>query len=108
MAEKLSIPEDLAAEMTPAVRAFVESLLRRIADLESRLNKTPQNSSLPPGSQHPHAKRPREKQKSRRNRGGQPGHPKAERKLIPSEECTKVVPLRACLAVSRGPGSWRS
>jgi len=41
MAEKLSIPEDLAAEMTPGVRAFVESLLRRIADLEARLNKTP-------------------------------------------------------------------
>ena len=94
MAEPLSIPEELAAEMTPAVRTFVESLLRRIADLEARLNKTPQNSSLPPGSQHPHAKPPREKRKSKKQRGGQPGHRKAERKLIPTGECDKVVTLR--------------
>lgn len=93
MAETLSIPENVAEEMTPAVRAFVDSLLQRVADLESRLNKTPQNSSLPPGSQHPHAKLPRRKRKAGKNRGGQPGHPKTERKLIPSEECAKVVPV---------------
>ena len=56
MARKSEIPEKLAAEMTPAVRAFVESLLARIDELESQVKKTPQNSSLPPSTQHPHAK----------------------------------------------------
>ena len=47
--------------MTPAVKAFVEVLIdhyeARIADLESRIQKlTPQNSSLPPSTQHPHAR----------------------------------------------------
>ena len=59
MAGTLQIPADVAAEMTPAVRAFVDALLKRIDDLEvelKSLNKTPQNSSLPPSTQHPHAK----------------------------------------------------
>jgi hypothetical protein len=42
-----AIPAELEAEMTPAVRAFTLVLLARIAKLETRLNKTPQNSSLP-------------------------------------------------------------
>ena len=91
MATKATIPDELAAEMTPAVRAFVESLLSRIETLESRLGKTPENSSLPPSTQHPHAKPLRKRSKSKKNRGGQPGHNKAERALVPIEECTDVV-----------------
>ena len=52
--------------------------------------KTPQNSSLPPSTQHPHAKPPRKKRKSKKRRGGQPGHPKHERPLIPTEDCDDV------------------
>jgi len=56
--------------------SFVESLIDRIENLEARLGLTPQNSSLPPSSQHPHAKPPRPKRKGRKKkRGGQPGHP---------------------------------
>lgn len=94
MGEMAPIPGELAAEMTPAVRAFVDALLRRIAELEARLNQTPRNSSRPPSTQHPHAKPTPNKPKSKRNRGGQPGHPKAERALIPSEQCDDVVPLQ--------------
>ena len=52
--ESITIPPDLEAEMTPAVRAFVKMLLDRIGKLEDRVEelergrKTPQNSSLPP------------------------------------------------------------
>jgi hypothetical protein len=96
------IPPDLDAEMTPAVRAFVLTLLARIAELEARVEelqrqtkgKTPQNSSLPPSTQHPHGKPPRKTRKSKRRRGGQPGHPKHERPLIPTDECDDVQPLR--------------
>ena len=81
--------------MTPVVRAFVESLIDRIENLEARLGLNPQNSSLPPSSQHPHAKPPRPKRKDRKKkRGGQPGHPRHQRDLIPSEDCQQVVPLK--------------
>ena len=90
----LSIPPELEAEMTPAVRAFVKSLLDRLGQLEGRVGANPQNSSLPPSTQHPHAKPQSPKRKSKRRRGGQPGHEKHTRTLIPSEECDRVHPLR--------------
>jgi transposase len=94
------IPPEIEAEMTPAVKAFVEALIdhyeARIADLESRIQKlTPQNSSLPPSTQHPHARpkrTPRDGKK--RKRGGQKGHPKHHRELIPAQECGEVIPLQ--------------
>jgi transposase len=95
-----AIPPELDAEMTPAVRAFVLSLLARIAELEARIaeleggRKTPQNSSLPPSTQHPHAKPKRRKDKSKKKRGGQPGHPKHERPLVPTDQCDGVQPLK--------------
>jgi transposase len=94
MTRMSEIPPDLAAEMTPAIRALVESLLERISQLESRLKKTPQNSSLPPSSQHPHAKPPTNKRKSKKKHGGQPGHAKCERPLLPSDDCHDVQTLK--------------
>jgi transposase len=58
------------------------------------LRKTPQNSSLPPSTQHPHAKPAPNKPKSKKKRGGQPGHAKHERPLIPTAECDEVIPLK--------------
>ena len=93
-------PEQLAA-LPPEVRGVVQAIIdqyeRRIAELEaeiSRLKKTPRNSSLPPSSEHPHAKPPGAKSKSRRRRGGQPGHERHERALIPTEQCQEVVPIK--------------
>ncbi|HEX3659301.1 MAG TPA: DUF6444 domain-containing protein, partial [Pirellulales bacterium] len=52
-------PEQLAA-LPPVFQALLRAVIdyyeRRIAELEARLNKTPRNSSLPPSSEHPHAK----------------------------------------------------
>ncbi len=92
--DTVTIPPELEAEMTPAIRAFVELLLERIARLEAKGEVTPQNSSLPPSTQHPHAKPPGEKRKSKKRRGGQPGHPKHQRPLIPTEQCDDVEPLK--------------
>ncbi len=86
--------------MTPAVKAFVVFLFdhyeTRIADLESQIQKlTPQNSSLPPSTQHPHAKPKRPEQDGKkRKRGGQKGHQKHHRELIPPEQCDDVIPLK--------------
>lgn len=49
---------------------FVLSLLERIRKLESRLGLDPQNSSLPPSTQHPHARPQLRKRKSKKQRGG--------------------------------------
>lgn len=93
------IPEELLNEMTPAVRAFVEALLAenaalrsRVEELERRLGMNSGNSSLPPSSDGP-GQQPvvTPKPKSKRNRGGQFGHPKRTRPLIPTEECDRVV-----------------
>jgi len=90
-------PEQLAAlppEFQALVRALVEYYEGRIAELESRLNKTPQNSSLPPSGQHPHAKPTPARSKSKKQRGGQPGHKKCERSLVPTDQCDEVQPLK--------------
>jgi transposase len=98
-----SIPAEVEAEMTPAVRAFVQELLAKIAELAACLNKTPQNSSLPSSSQHPHAKPAPAKPKSKNRPGGQPGHPKHERALVPTDQCEEIVTLKpaACRKCGR-------
>ena len=105
MSEKrttITIPPELDAEMTPAVRAFVEVLLARIESLETEVSElkrmigmNPQNSSVPPSSEHPHAKQPKPKRKSSgRKRGGQEGHTKHQRTLVPPEQVTETITLK--------------
>jgi len=89
------IPPELEAEMTPAVKAAFLALLDRIDELESQIQKlTPRNSSIPPSTEHPHAKRGRKpnSSKNKRKQGGQKGHQRHTRELIPSEKCDSVTP----------------
>jgi transposase len=88
------ITNELIARQTPEAQAIIRLLLAKIAELEERLNKTPQNSSLPPSTQHPHAKPLTGKAKSKKKRGGQPGHPKHERPLLPSGDCDDIQILK--------------
>ena len=96
----LGITEEIIARQPPEAQAIIRLLLAKIAELESRIEQlqrgrtTPQNSSLPPSSQHPHAKPAPPKGTSKRRRGGQPGHEKHERPLIPTDQCDETVPLR--------------
>jgi hypothetical protein len=104
-------PEQIAAlppEFRDLLQAVIGHFEERIAKLEAELaatkaelaaaKKTPRNSSLPPSTEHPHAKPATKKEKSGKKRGGQPGHTKHERPLIPVEQCGEVVPLipQAC------------
>lgn len=70
----------------------VAELEAQVANLTARLNKDSTNSSLPPSATHPHAKPLPPKPKSKRRRGGQPGHDKHERDLMPAAQCQAVVP----------------
>jgi transposase len=96
----LGITEEIIARQSPEAQAIIRLLLAEIAKLEARIKelegtrKTPQNSSLPPSSVHPHAKPASSKRKSKKKRGGQPGHKKHERPLIPTEDCDDVQPLK--------------
>jgi len=95
------LSEELIARQPPEAQVMIRLLLAeikrltaRVAELEERLGKTPQNSSLPPSSQHPHAKSLTGKRKSKKQRGGQPGHAKHERPLRPTDECDDVQRLK--------------
>lgn len=94
MSQEPLIPEELIARQPPEAQAIIRLLLAKIAKLEARLNKSPRNSSLPPSVEHPHAKPPRGEAPSRKKPGGQPGHPKHERALVPVEDCHEVVILK--------------
>ena len=97
-----AVTEETIARQTPEAQAIIRLLLARIAELEARIaelerqgkGKTPQNSSLPPSTQHPHERPQPPKHKSKRKRGGQPGHEKHERALIPTDQCDDVRPLK--------------
>jgi transposase len=91
------IPEPLWSAVPPEAQAALlaawKSLQDRIAelearvhDLEARLKLNSTNSSKPPSSDPIGLKRKPPTPPSRRKRGGQPGHPKAFRALVPPEK----------------------
>jgi transposase len=93
------LPPVVLDALPPAVVALIrwqaaqiDRLSARVAELEARLGKDSTNSSKPPSTDHPHAKPVRPTPKSKRKRGGQPGHAKHERALIPTADCHAVVP----------------
>lgn len=96
------VTEELIARQPPEARGIIRALLAEIAALRAELDDlrrevkgtTPQNSSLPPSAQHPHAKPTAKKSKSKKRRGGQPGHAKHERPLVPTDECDEVRSLK--------------
>ena len=90
----LEVTEELIARQPPEAQAIIRALLAKIQELQDQLNQSPRNSSSPPSSEHPHAKPPRRKPRAARLRGGQPGHPRHERPLLPSELCDDVIPLK--------------
>ena len=88
-----------------ALEAKVDALLARVevlevenrnlrienAELRSRLNQSSNNSSKPPSSDGPGVKREPKKSPTGKKPGGQPGHEKHERELLPVEQVDHVV-----------------
>jgi transposase len=82
------------------LEAAVAALLREVAtlrtenaDLRARLDQNSNNSSNPPSTDGPGVKREPKKPPTGRKPGGQPGHKKHERELLPVEQVDHVVPL---------------
>ncbi|QDV36212.1 IS66 family transposase [Tautonia plasticadhaerens] len=87
--------DGLPAEARAAVSALVDSYERWLAELEQRLGRNSTNSSRPPSSDPPSLKRRRPPAPhSGRKRGGQPGHRRHVRPLVPPERLRQVVECR--------------
>src|SRR4051812_21060587 len=88
-------------EAQVAITALVDSLKGRIAeleqrlgDLEARLKLNSTNSSKPPSSDPIGLKRRPPTPPSGRKRGGQPGHRRARRRLVPPEKVRTITECR--------------
>jgi transposase len=117
-----AVTEEIIARQPREAQAIIRALLAENAELKARIEalerqvkgKTPQNSSLPPSTQHPHNRPQPPRHKSKKKRGGQPGHKKHDRPLIPTDQCDDVQALkpsecRRCGAKLSGddPEPWR-
>jgi transposase len=72
----------------------VAELEQRVGDLEARLKLNSTNSSKPPSSDPIGFKRKPPTPPSGRKRGGQPGHPGAQRRLVPPEKVRTITECR--------------
>src|SRR5262249_23535002 len=73
--------------------SMVHTFQEQVRTFQEQLNQTSRNSSRPPSSDPPaHARPPR--LRSKRRRGGQPGHPGQTRTLVPVEDVDEVVVLK--------------
>jgi transposase len=91
--------------------AQVASLQAQVADLAARLGQNSQNSSKPPSSDGPGVKRRPPRTPTGKKPGGQPGHAKQQRPLLPPDEVLTVLPeaCRHCGTPLHGqdPQPWR-
>lgn len=109
MKPSLTIPPELDSQMTPGVRAFVMLLLGRIEQLEAevedlrdRLAKAERGSHQTGESSKTDASKSgaaadamkSAKSGPKKKRGGQPGHPRHFRELIPTIDCQAVHVLK--------------
>jgi transposase len=94
------IPESLWDTIPPEAQAALlsafASLERRIAELESRLNLNSTNSSKPPSTDPPAVKLKRRPPAplSGKKRGGQPGHKRHTRALVPPEQIRETFEVK--------------
>src|SRR4051812_31950019 len=112
------VPADLWESLPPQARAFIQTLRAEVAELKAQvvelqhhvqrlqgqLNQNSTNSSRPPSSDPPSVKRRPPKPSVGRRRGGQPGHERQARPLLPPErtEVLKPAQCRRCGHTLRG------
>src|SRR5579872_7342231 len=98
------IPVELWSEIPPAAQAAVLALIQqyeqrlhalqqKVDQLTERLNRNSTNSSRPPSSDPPHVKRRPPQPSSGRKKGGQPGHARQQRPLVPPQQVKQTIPV---------------
>jgi Family of unknown function (DUF6444) len=84
---------EVLSHMDEQIRRLEERVARqdeRIAELERKLNRSSRNSSAPPSSDRPNRPK-RGKDRSGRKRGGQSGHERRGRDLLPACVVDEVI-----------------
>lgn len=77
--------------LAEALKAIAE-LTAEVARLKRQVDRNSSNSSTPPSADRYRGKNANKKRKaSGKNPGGQPGHPKAERDLLPPDQVDDVI-----------------
>jgi transposase len=98
MSDSPPIPEPLwdlvPPEAQAAIRARRETLERRLAELEERLNRNSTHASKPPSSDPPSVKRRPPAPPSSKRRGGPPGHRHHVRPRVPPEPLRQIIECR--------------
>jgi transposase len=77
-----------------ALERRIEQLEARLRELEALLARYSGNSSKPPSSDPPGAPPPARPKRTGRKRGGQPGHEKHSRELVPPERVTRTIVVK--------------
>lgn len=72
----------------------IEALQAEVQDLKNRLNTNSRNSSKPPSTDPIHFKHQPPKIPSGKKRGGQPGHQRATRPLVPPDQLADTITCR--------------
>jgi transposase len=99
------IPADLCSEIADAAQAAIlalvqqdeqrlQALQRQVEELQCRLNQNSTNSSRPPSSDPPHVNRRPPEPPSGSKCGGQQGHARHQRPLVPPEQVKQTIPLK--------------
>lgn len=94
--QRIAQLEGEVAELKGLLRAAllrIDVLEAKNAELQARLNQNSNNSSKPPSSDTPGTPRSPKKPPTGRKPGGQPGHERSSRELVPVEQVKDVVDL---------------
>lgn len=81
-------------EQIAEVRRQVQALEKENRELREQVNRNSRNSSKPPSSDPAHVKRSPPRRPTGRKRGGQPGHRRHQRDLVPPERVGKTVEIK--------------
>jgi transposase len=113
---KLQVQVDELLTWARQQQEQIRQLQQQLADTQAKLGTNSSNSSLPPSSDRFHGKRrpPQAADQPRKKRGGQPGHLRWQRLLVPDDQVRQTIPCKpkACRRCGRpltgtDPAPWR-